>query len=81
MTDQEKQDITSKMDVAKREDRTDWKGPQGHEDEDPVECMIVDNKIVDKKVIMRKASIVSKHFKTNFNVLSPPQYLKFLIHL
>jgi len=60
------------MDVAKREDRTDWKGPQGHEDEDPVECMIVDNKIVDKKVITRKASIVSKHFKKNLNVFIPP---------
>ena len=66
MTDQEKQDITSKMDVAKREERTDWKGAQEHENEEPVECMIVDNKIVDKKVILRKASIVSKHFKAKF---------------
>ena len=58
----EKHVITSKMEVARREERNDWKsdsrGTFDRQDE-PVECVISDNKIVEKRVMARNASIVS----------------------
>ena len=56
----EKQVINSKMEVARREEQNDWKADKrGTLDDDPIECIIADNKIVEKRVIARKSSIVS----------------------
>jgi len=60
LSDMEKQVINSKMEVARREEQNDWKADKrGTLDDDPIECIIADNKIVEKRVIARKSSIKS----------------------
>jgi hypothetical protein len=56
LTDQEKLIINTKIEFAKREAKRDGRD-DNEKNEDPVECTIVDNKIIEKRVI-RKASIV-----------------------